>query len=53
MKKFAKLFLSLFLLVSTVAPSFAFAEVGKTGWVVEGEKKYYYDKPGVKHTGLF
>ncbi|PGZ07218.1 hypothetical protein COE47_33615, partial [Bacillus thuringiensis] len=22
------------------------------GWVVEGEKKYYYDKPGVKHTGL-
>ncbi|MBG9714244.1 S-layer homology domain-containing protein [Bacillus sp. CCB-MMP212] len=22
------------------------------GWVVDGEKKYYYDKPGVKHTGL-
>ncbi|PFZ89001.1 S-layer homology domain-containing protein [Bacillus wiedmannii] len=22
------------------------------GWVVEGEKKYYYDKPGVKQTGL-
>ncbi|WP_255290150.1 S-layer homology domain-containing protein [Bacillus cereus] len=22
------------------------------GWVVDGEKKYYYDKLGVKHTGL-
>lgn len=22
------------------------------GWVVEGEKKSYYDKPGVKHIGL-
>ncbi|PFQ45238.1 hypothetical protein COK05_14755 [Bacillus cereus] len=22
------------------------------GWVIDGEKKYYYDKPGVKHTGL-
>ncbi|MFJ7819265.1 colicin E3/pyocin S6 family cytotoxin [Bacillus toyonensis] len=53
MKKFATLLLSLFLLISAVAPSYAFAEIGNTtGWVVEGEKKYYYDKPGVKHTGL-
>lgn len=53
MKKFATLLLSLFLLISAVAPSYAFAETGNTtGWVVEGEKKYYYDKPGVKHTGL-
>ncbi|PFJ14640.1 S-layer protein [Bacillus cereus] len=21
-------------------------------WIIDGEKKYYYDKPGVKHTGL-
>ncbi|WP_255298206.1 colicin E3/pyocin S6 family cytotoxin [Bacillus toyonensis] len=53
MKKIATLLLSLFLLISAVAPSYAFAETGNTtGWVVEGEKKYYYDKPGVKHTGL-
>ncbi|OFD02360.1 MULTISPECIES: colicin E3/pyocin S6 family cytotoxin [Bacillus cereus group] len=53
MKKIVTLLLSLFLLISAVAPSYAFAETGNTtGWVVEGEKKYYYDKPGVKHTGL-
>ncbi|MGV3290156.1 hypothetical protein [Bacillus wiedmannii] len=32
MKKFATLLLSLFLLISAVAPSYAFAETGKTGW---------------------
>ncbi|WP_053446197.1 colicin E3/pyocin S6 family cytotoxin [Bacillus toyonensis] len=53
MKKLATLLLSLFLLISAAAPSYAFAETGNTtGWVIEGEKKYYYDKPGVKHTGL-
>ncbi|PED69607.1 pre-toxin TG domain-containing protein [Bacillus pseudomycoides] len=54
MKRFAALFLSLFILISTVAPSYTFAETSnkKTGWVIEGEKRYYYDRPGVKHTGL-
>lgn len=36
MKKFATLLLSLFLLISAIAPSYAFAETGNTtGWVVE------------------
>ncbi|MDM5152609.1 hypothetical protein QUF88_01095 [Bacillus sp. DX1.1] len=55
MRKLTGIILSLFLLCSTFAPSLAFAaekfDSNKIGWVQEGNEKYYFDKPGVKHTG--
>ncbi|PFJ24653.1 hypothetical protein COI92_23610 [Bacillus anthracis] len=39
-------------LYKTIMATSSIKNNNAVGWVVDGEKKYYYDKPGVKHTGL-